>query len=188
MSLSSNKLNGHPTKEDPNPAARARRFRTGNDWPAARAGRAKKMVDGTPAEQKRRVQLAAANRQRAINAIQNKKLLEIYAVPEPVKVPGEKVLYSRWLRERGDKRTRFANMAAFCLHILENYGDDEKEEQWRHYQGEVDPTGDTEEECAEATLQAITNLERQSVSAPVVGTSDLPPDFIAPEVILDEED
>lgn len=170
MSLSSNRLNGHPTKQDPTPYKRAKVLRRGNGYPAQR--QAEHQSASTPAEQQRRVNLAAANQERAIQAKRNKKLLQIYGVPEPVRVPGENGLFSRWLHERNDKRTRFKNLAAFCLYILEKYGDEAKDTEWRRFLGSVEPEPDQAEAAAEETLVAITAVETQQPR--ILATRDLP--------------
>ena len=180
MSLSSNKLTGHPTEQDPTPYKRAKVFRKGNGYPAQHDGRPHR-VASTPAEQRRRVDLAAANVARAIQAKRNRKLLEIYGVPEPVRVPGEDGLFSRWLHERDDKRTRFKNLATFCLYILENYGDEAKDHEWRLFLGSVEPEPDQAEAGAEATQEAITAVETQQPR--ILGTRELPPDFVTEETL-----
>ena len=55
MSLSGDKLNGHPSPTDPTPGVRSRRALVGNGWPAARKAQERKRQAGTPAEQTRRV-------------------------------------------------------------------------------------------------------------------------------------
>jgi len=178
MSLSSNKLTGHPTEQDPTPYKRAKVFRKGNGYPSQRDGRPHK-VASMPAEQQRRITVAAANRARGIQNKRNRKLLEIYGVPEPVRVPGEDGLFSRWLHERDDKRTRFKNLATFCLYILENYGDEAKDHEWRLFLGSVEPEPDQAEAGAEATQEAITAVETQQPR--ILGTRELPPDFVTEE-------
>lgn len=174
MSLSSDKLNGHPSQADPKPGIRSRRALVGNGWPAARQAQARKREAGTPAEQTRRVELAARNRERAITKLRNEKLLEIYDIPAPVKVPGERKLFSRWLKEKQDKKFRFDNVAQFCLHIMQNYGDDDKDTEWREYLAAAEPMEDAEEERARLALEAITNIELQTTSVPALATSELP--------------
>ena len=180
MSLSSNKLTGHPTEQDPTPYKRAKVFRTGNGYPAQRDGKQHK-VASTPAEQQRRVNLSAANQQRAIQAKRNRKILEIYGVPEPIRVPGENGLFSRWLHERADKRTRFKNLATFCLYILENYGDEGKDAEWRAFLASVEPEPDQAEAAAEETLVAITAVETQQPR--ILSNRELPPDFLTEETL-----
>jgi hypothetical protein len=174
MSLSSDKLNGHPGAADPRPGIRSRRTLVGNGWPAARKAQQRKQHEaGTPADQRRRVDLAATNRERAIRVQRNEKLLEVYGIPAPVKVPGEKGLFSRWLKEKGDKKFKFDSLAKFCLHIIENHGDDEKDAAWRAYLAAAEPIEDAEEEQARLSAEAIGNVERQSTSVPVLGSHEL---------------
>lgn len=174
MSLSSDRLNGHPNVKDPNPGKRAEITRAQNGWPSARRAAEKKAKAGTPAEQKRRVDLAAKNRQRAIMKQRNLKMLEIYGIPEPLTVPGEKKLFSRWLKEKKDRRTRFENLAEFCLYIMKNYGDEEKDDQWRAFLAAADPEGDAEEKAAEETQAALTAIDTQTTSVPALDASELP--------------
>jgi hypothetical protein len=174
MSLSSDKLNGHPNPNDPNPGKRSAISLAVNGWPGARRAAERKEKAGTPAEQKRRVDLAAKNRARAIQKQRNVKMLEIYGIPEPLTVPGEKKLFSRWLKEKKDRKTRFENLADFCLHIMKNYGDEEKDDQWRAYLAAADPQGDADEKAAEATLAAMTAIDTQSTNVPALAASELP--------------
>ncbi len=174
MSLSSDHLNGHPNAKDPNPGKRGAIIRAQNGWPAARRAQERKRQAGTPAEQKRRVELAAKNRARAIQKQRNVKMLEIYGIPEPLTVPGEKKLFSRWLKDKKDRRTRFENLADFCLYVMKNYGDEEKDDQWRAFLAAADPQGDAEEKVAEETLAALTAIDRQNVSVPALDASELP--------------
>ena len=181
MSLSSDHLNGHPTASDPKPHERSGVLLAHNGWPAARAAREAKAKAGTPAEQIRRVKMAAGNKTRAIRAKRNKKLLKIYDVPAPIKVPGEDGLYSRWMVEHESKKTVFKNVEEFCAYLLRNFGDAEKDEQWRAFCAEADPEEDAEELLAEETQQAIDNIERQSTSKPPIPTAELAPDFTTSE-------
>ncbi len=181
MSLSSDKLNGHPSTIDPTPGKRSARIRAVNGYPSRRKALAQKQAAGTPAEQARRIDLAAKNRERAIQRQRNLKLLEIYGIPEPVKVPGEKGLFSRWLKEKKDRKVKFDNLAAFCLHVLKNYGDEEKDERWRAFLAAADPQGDAEEERARETLESISRIETQE-SVPALATADLPAESFTAEV------
>lgn len=181
MSLSSDKLNGHPTERDPEPDKRGRVIRNQTGWPAARKAQQRKREAGTPTEQKRRVELAARNRERAIQRTRNLKMLEIYDIPQPVKVPGDKRLFSRWLKEKKDKKVRFENLAQFCLYVLENYGDDEKDEQWRGYLAAADPQGDAEEQRAEETQAVLTAIDTQGASVPALASDEIPSETFAPQ-------
>lgn len=181
MSLSSDKLNGHPNPNDPRPGKRGAVMRSVNGWPGARRAAAKKQEAGTPAEQKRRVELAAKNRERAVIRQRNLKLLEIYEIPEAVKVPGEGKLFSRWLKDKGDKKFRFDNLAQFCLHVMQNYGDDEKDQQWRDFLAAADPQESQEEENARATADALVAIDLQNTSVPALPTSALPAESFSVE-------
>lgn len=181
MVLSSDRLNGHPTEQDPTPGSDRATIRGLNGWPEADKARAAKVAAGTPAEQKRRIELVARNRARAIERKRQKKLLEIYGIPAPIPVPGEEGLFSRWAKEKGDTEpTRFKNLEAFCAYILKNHGDAEKDEEWREYLAEAEPKEDAEEEAAAETLAAIDALDRQ---APRIHTRDLPAQHVtAPDI------
>jgi len=181
MSLSSDKLNGHPSGIDPQPGKRSAVIRAHNGYPSARKAKARKQAAGTPAEQRRRIDLAAKNRERAIQRQRNLKMLEIYGIPEPVKVPGESGLFSRWLKEKKDRKVKFDNLAQFCLHVMKNYGDEEKDEQWRQFLAAADPQGDSEEEHARETLEAVSRIETQE-SVPVLATGDIPAESFTAEV------
>lgn len=188
MSLSSDKLNGHPTEQDPHPGGDIATIRGLNGWPGAEQARVAKIAAGTPAEQKRRIELAARNRARAIETLRQKKLLDIYEIPQPVKVPGEEGLFSRWLKEKGDRKVRFPNLESFCAYILEHYGDAEKDEQWRDYLAAADPRDEEEERQAAETLAAIDRIDRQ-VPVKRIDTKDLPPQMVtSPEIAENQID
>ncbi|MCP4901243.1 MAG: hypothetical protein GY906_30100 [bacterium] len=176
MTLSSDKLNGFPSESDPNPAKRTGHIRAVNGWPEQRQRLAQKEADGTPSEQKRRVELASRNRTRAIDKVRNQQLLRIYDIPEPVKVPGQSGLFSRWLKEKGSKRVKFQTLQEFCTHILQNYGDEEKDAQWRDYLAESEPAVEEEERKAAETLAAIERAESRG-AANALPTSELPASF-----------
>ena len=154
MPISSDLLNGYPTKTDPNPKGRPKGRTFGyNGYPGAK----KKAVaepaseDVTPAEQVRLVETAVRNTEKQIRKRRIIRFLGIYGVPHPAPVPGQKGLYSRYLKERGDEKFRFANIDLMCQHLLENYSDDEKDAQWHEFMEETRP----EVEAAEAEAQEL---------------------------------
>lgn len=180
MPISSDRLNGYPTKTDPHPTGRSTgRIFGQNGYPQEKKNSRVEAVseDATPAEQVRLVQTAARNTEKQIRRRRIIRFLEIYEVPPPAAIPGQKGLYSRWLKEKGDEKFRFANIDLMCQHLMENYSDDEKDAKWHSFMEETRP----EVEAAEAEAQEMYARIHEAEESPkeraplrVLNTRELP--------------
>lgn len=190
MSLSKDGLTGHPTKEDPNPAERKAGFLGWNKWPksAEDKEREEEKASRTMSEQ-RRVQIAEQNRERARRNARLKELLEIYDVPRPVKVPGQRrELFSRYCKDAGCEVSKFADLDTFVAHVVEQHGDPEKDKRLSDLDDRIE--GDREERLAENTADALEETAGPPGSDPGGGTpAGEPPPVHVPmfEVLPDQE-
>jgi hypothetical protein len=183
MPISSDGLNGYPTKRDPHPDHKKGTITGINGYPQQRAARAEKKEAGIPADQKRRVERAAKQKEKQVRARRAKAILEIFEVPEPTTIPGQSGLYSRWMKDQGDKRTRFKDLEAFCVHLLENYSDDEKDQKYNEFVAQTEPELDAAEEEAEQMYDAIEAAENRQPPK-ILSTSELPLETFTPDSSL----
>ena len=175
MPLSSDRLNGHPTSKDPDPKKRAAIRRGFNGYPQARAKQAEKKALGPPADQIRRIEQAAAAKERSIKKLRTERFLEIYEIPMPTKAPGKKTLFSRWLKEQGDKKFNFPDLDTFVAYVQEHHGTAEKDANYQVYLDEAEPNEEAEETLARETQEALDRVDTQKESRPLLPTNELPP-------------
>jgi len=176
MPMSSDLLNGYPTKTDPHPKGRPRGKVFGyNGYPGAKKKALAEPAseDATPAEQVRLVETAVRNTEKAIRRRRIIRFLGIFGVPHPTTIPGQKGVYSRWLKEQGDERFRFADIDAMCRHLMENYSDDEKDAKWHEFVEETEVEVDAAEDEAQ---EMYGRIQEASTPAPprILDTKELP--------------
>lgn len=189
MPISSDKLNGYPTERDPHPKGLSRGKIFGyNGYPRAKKKALAEPVseDAIPAEQIRLVETAVRNTEKMIRKRRIIRFLEIFGVPHPTTIPGQKGLYSRWLKEKGDERFRFPDIDAMCRHLMENYSDDEKDAKWHEFVEETEVEVDAAEDEAKEMYGRV-----QETTTPTPGrildTKELPvgelfnPDSFVPD-------
>lgn len=180
MPISSDMLNGYPTKTDPNPVGRGGKIFGHNGYPQEkkkpRPDAPPESTDTTPAEQRRLVETAVRNTEKQIRKRRIVQFLEIYEVPPPQAIPGQKGLYSRWLKDQGDSKHRFPDIEAMCKHLVENYSDDEKDAKWHAFMEETQPEVEAAEAEAQQMYERIQAAEVDNDRTPpkILSTSELP--------------
>ena len=178
--ISSDKLNGYPTERDPHPKGVPRGKIFGyNGYPKTKGTprAAAPTEDATPAEQVRLVETAVRNREKQIRRRRIIRFLEIFEVPHPSAIPGQKGLYSRWLKEQGDERYRFTDIDQMCRHLMENYSDDEKDAKWHVFMEETQPEVEAAEAEAQELYARIHEAEerpKEPTPARILNTRELP--------------
>lgn len=181
MPISSDRLNGYPTERDPHPAKglSSGKIFGHNGYPQEKKNSPGEAVseDAAPAEQIRLVQTAVRNTEKQIRRRRIIRFLDIFEVPPPAAVPGQKGLFSRWLKEQGDEKYRFPDIDAMCRHLMENYSDDEKDAKWHQFMEETQPEVEAAETEAQELYARIQEAE-ESPKAPlrprIMDTSELP--------------
>ncbi len=115
------------------------------------------------------------NTEKAIRKRRIIRFLEIFGVPHPTTIPGQKGVYSRWLKEKGDERFRFADIDQMCRHLMENYSDDEKDAKWHEFVEETEVEVNAAEDEAEQMYDRIQEASTPAPAPPrILDTSELP--------------